>query len=73
MEELQDRCRKSTTIKFADVEEAYKVLKELNVKEFSALDQWIINRLEKTIKAVTLKESIRLIDSLEIDIKHTNG
>ena len=34
VEELQDRCRKSTTIKFADVEEAYKVLKELNVKEF---------------------------------------
>lgn len=34
VEELQDRCRKSTSIKFADVEEAYKVLKELNVKEF---------------------------------------
>ena len=34
VEQLQDKCRKSTTIKFADVEAAYKVLKELNVKEF---------------------------------------
>ena len=34
VEELQDKCRKSTTIKFADVEAAYKVLKELKVKEF---------------------------------------
>ena len=34
VEELQDRCRKSTTIKFADVEEAYKVLKELNIQDF---------------------------------------
>ena len=34
VEELQDRCRKSTTIKFADVEKAYKVLKELNIKDF---------------------------------------
>ena len=28
--------------------------KDINVKELSALDQWIINRLEKTIKAVTI-------------------
>ena len=34
VEELQDRCRKSTSIKFADVEEAYKVLKELYIKDF---------------------------------------
>ena len=34
VEELQDKCRKSTTIKFTDVEAAYKVLKELNIKEF---------------------------------------
>ena len=34
VEELQDKCRKSTTIKFADVEAAYKVLKELNVQDF---------------------------------------
>ena len=34
VEELQDKCRKSVTIKFADVEAAYKVLKELNVQEF---------------------------------------
>ena len=34
VEELQDKCRKSTTIKFADVEEASKVLKELNVQDF---------------------------------------
>ena len=34
VEELQDRCRKSITIKFADVEEAYKVLKELNIQDF---------------------------------------
>ena len=34
VEELQDKCRKSTTIKFAEVEKAYKVLKELNVKDF---------------------------------------
>ena len=34
VEELQDKCRKSTTIKFADVEAAYKVLKELKVKDF---------------------------------------
>ena len=34
VEELQDRCRKSTSIKFADVEQAYKVLKELNVQDF---------------------------------------
>ena len=34
VEELQDRGRKSVTIKFADVESAYKVLKELSVKEF---------------------------------------
>ena len=34
VEELQDKCRKSTTIKFADVEQAYKVLKELKVADF---------------------------------------
>ena len=34
VEELQDKCRKSTTIKFADVEAAYKVLKELKVQDF---------------------------------------
>ena len=34
VEQLQDKCRKSTTIKFTDVEAAYKVLKELNIKEF---------------------------------------
>ena len=34
VEELQDKCRKSTTIKFNDVEAAYKVLKELKVKDF---------------------------------------
>ena len=34
VEELQDRCRKSTSIKFADVEQAYKVLRELNVQDF---------------------------------------
>ena len=34
VEELQDRGRKSVTIKFADVEAAYKVLKELKVQEF---------------------------------------
>ena len=34
VEELQDKCRKSVTIKFADVEAAYKVLKELKVKDF---------------------------------------
>ena len=34
VEELQDRCRKSITIKFADVEEAYKVLRELNIQDF---------------------------------------
>ena len=34
VEELQDKCRKSTTIKFADVEQAYKVLKELKVQDF---------------------------------------
>ena len=32
--ELQDRCRKSVTIKFADVEAAYKALKELKIKDF---------------------------------------
>lgn len=34
VEELQDKCRKSVTIKFADVEAAYKVLKELGIKDF---------------------------------------
>ena len=34
VEELQDKCRKSTTIKFNDVEAAYKVFKELKVKDF---------------------------------------
>ncbi len=34
VEELQDKCRKSTTIRFADVEAAYKVLKELKVADF---------------------------------------
>ena len=34
VEELQDKCRKSVTIKFADVEAAYKVLKELKIKDF---------------------------------------
>ena len=34
VEQLQDKCRKSTTIKFADVEQAYKVLKELKVADF---------------------------------------
>ncbi len=34
VEELQDKCRKSITIRFADVEAAYKVLKELKVADF---------------------------------------
>ena len=34
VEELQDKCRKSVTFRFADVEAAYKVLKELCVKDF---------------------------------------
>ena len=34
VEELQDKCRRSTTIKFNDVEAAYKVLKELKIKDF---------------------------------------
>ena len=34
VEELQDKCRKSFTVKFADVEAAYKALKEMGVKEF---------------------------------------
>lgn len=34
VEELQDKCRKSVSIKFTDVEAAYKVLKELNVQDF---------------------------------------
>lgn len=34
VEELQDKCRKSVSIKFADVEAAYKVLKELKVQDF---------------------------------------
>lgn len=34
VEELQERCRKSVTFVFQDVEAAYKVLKELGVKDF---------------------------------------
>lgn len=49
VEELQDKCRKSTTIKFADVEEAYKVLKELKVQDFKTFpngDVMIFDELE---------------------------
>ena len=49
VEELQDKCRKSTTIKFADVEAAYKVLKELKVQDFKTFpngDVMIFDELE---------------------------
>lgn len=49
VEELQDKCRKSVTIKFADVEAAYKVLKELKVKDFKTFsngDVMIFDEIE---------------------------
>ena len=49
VEELQDKGRKSITIKFADIEAAYKVLKELNVKDFKTFpngDVQIFDELE---------------------------
>ncbi len=49
VEKLQDKCRKSTTIKFADVEAAYKVLKELKVQDFKTFpngDVMIFDELE---------------------------
>lgn len=49
VEELQDKCRKSVTIKFADIEAAYKVLKELKVKDFKTFsngDVMIFDEIE---------------------------
>lgn len=49
VEELQDKCRKSVTIKFADVEAAYKTLKELKVKDFKTFpngDVMIFDEIE---------------------------
>lgn len=49
VEELQDKGRKSLLVKFADVESAYKVLKELGVKDFKTFsngDVQIFDELE---------------------------
>ena len=69
VEELQDKCRKSTTIKFADVEAAYKVLKELKVKDFKTYPNGDV----KVFDEIDIGEFISKLHSKNLKILSINS
>ena len=81
VEELQDRGRKSVTIKFADVESAYKVLKELNVKEFKTspngdvqifddidIGQFVSKLNDRKLKILAIKSSDESVEEYYLNL-----
>ena len=81
VEELQDKCRKSITIRFADVEAAYKVLKELKVSEFKTfpngevkifdeveLGSFISKLHEKKLKIISINSTDESVEDYYLNL-----